>query len=94
MLAEPTDRDTRPRMAKLRMCVHLDSHLTLAHRQDEKPFDGTANTGMLLDTTELEEKAASRLKALEALRAQHTALQQEYDQLKISVSRPPPSFSN
>lgn len=52
--------------------------------QDEKPSQ--AAFCLLPDTTELEEKAESRLKQLEALRAEHTALQQKYDELYVSVS--------
>ena len=42
--------------------------------------------GQLLDdTVDMEGKAESRLKALEALRAEYTSLQQEHDLLKATV---------
>jgi len=44
------------------------------------------SSGLLQDTTEIEEKAALRLKQLDALRAEHKTLQQEHDQLKATVS--------
>jgi hypothetical protein len=55
---------------------------------EEKPAaNGPTGMGQLLDdTVDMENKAESRLKALEALRAEHTALQQEHDLLKAAVS--------
>ena len=54
---------------------------------EEKPAaNGSTGMGQLLDdTVDMEGKAESRLKALEALRAEYTALQQEHDLLKATV---------
>ncbi|ORX40542.1 BRE1 E3 ubiquitin ligase-domain-containing protein [Kockovaella imperatae] len=56
----------------------------------EDPMDNQANgpTTLIVNSAELEAKADSRLKLLETLRAEHTALQQECDQLRLLVSHP------
>lgn len=55
-----------------------------ADEKDEKPTVSMLSN--LPDTAEVEEKAALRLKQLEELRAEHTALQQRFDDLQVTVS--------
>ena len=43
---------------------------------------------MVQDTSELEKVASTRLAELEALRQEHTALQQEHDRLRVDTSSP------
>ncbi|WVQ84645.1 E3 ubiquitin-protein ligase BRE1 [Cryptococcus sp. DSM 104549] len=58
--------------------------------EDMKPSNGAgpSATGMLQDTSELEQLSASRLKQLEELRGEHVQLQQEVDRLKVLANHP------
>lgn len=61
-----------------------------SYRQDVKPaLPGPSADVQLQDTSELEKLAATRLADLEALRKQHTALQQEHDRLRVEATSPP-----
>jgi len=57
--------------------------------QDVKPsLPGPSADVQLQDTSELEKLAGTRLAELQALREQHTALQQQHDRLKVESSSP------
>lgn len=58
-------------------------------QQDVKPsLPGPPPDVQLQDTSELEKLARTRLAELQALREQHTALQQQHDRLKVESSSP------
>lgn len=57
--------------------------------QEVKPsLPGPSPDVQLQDTSELEKLASTRLVELQALREQHTALQQQHDRLKVESSSP------